>query len=51
MNVLQAEKLRDIIAKIKEETGIDPPIESVSDDPKYLKMRVVVEIPREGNLT
>lgn len=50
MNELQAEKLRDIVVKINEETGENPQIESTHDGTNSLLVRLVFCIPKEGNL-
>jgi hypothetical protein len=49
MNELQAEKLRDVIAKITEETGESINISSVTDGEKYFLVYMSIKIPIEGN--
>jgi hypothetical protein len=53
MNELQGEKLRDLIATIVKETGIDPQVQSFTDSIVTHDIEVVlrVTIPKEGNLT
>lgn len=50
MNVLQAEKLRDIIAKIDEETGERVNIKSTFDGENVFEVTIAFKIPKEGNL-
>ncbi|MDD4326159.1 MAG: hypothetical protein PHC63_07015 [Candidatus Bathyarchaeota archaeon] len=53
MNELQGEKLRDLIATIVKETGVDPQVQSFTDCIVNKRIEVVfrVIIPKEGNLT
>jgi hypothetical protein len=53
MNELQGEKLRDLIAVIVKETGINPHVQSFTDSTINKDIEIVfrVIIPKEGNLT